>query len=449
VYREIWAENIRALLAEHDLSIAEAARLVGTSKQYLSAILAETEPPSMREQIIDRLSLLLHANPARLYTPLVASRPSLSNVRASSAPESERSLTPAEQAILAERNFLACEYQTSYFWAKCLLDRHSVELSPRAIAQAELLAGKCACLLGQSADASVHLRRALAFWRKRINAQPAKYLSVCLDTYRYLALSAHLAGDYPRVLELNEKALGLYSRFPDAAYDLKTKWENIALNMSRAAARVSLQAVGATADFLRAFCAAARLPALAERTEYELVFCRYALSRVGVVGDTHGQASTLVLAHAEELCVPPQHTRDPLVGLGYGLALWERGDVDALAAYAASWAVDQPNIDQGFVGAWLANMTAPAASHVPLLEVASGVSAGLAALLRACQASLEGDDLLTLHVWQNALYELRAVREYPLYFLAYAGGLKRFQLPPSYREEMQASLKRSAGAYAR
>jgi AraC-like DNA-binding protein len=69
LYRDIWRHNVKQLLAENNLSIAEAARLVGTSKQYLSSILAETEPSSMRELVADRLSLLLHATPARLYTP--------------------------------------------------------------------------------------------------------------------------------------------------------------------------------------------------------------------------------------------------------------------------------------------------------------------------------------------------------------------------------------------
>ena len=408
LYRDIWRQNVRQMLTERNLSIAETARLVGTSKQYLSAILAETEPSSMRELIVDRLSLLLHATPARLYTPSEQATASHPMPPLSWDHRLDASLAPVEQAVLAERHFLAREYGTSFRLAKALLLQHGAELAPAAVAHAELLAGKSACLLGHPADASAHLRRALAFWQKRLTAQAAKYLSHCVDTYRYLALSAHVAGNYPRSLELYFRAMALYEKYPQAASDLAAKWEALALNSMRTATRINLRTVSDTADRLLAFAAAAELHKLAERVSYDLEFCRYA------VGRATGDASAV----CDE---PPSAMRDAVICLGYGLALWERGESDAL----------KPLAD---------NLAAASDSH-------EAVFAGLTLHLDACRAASAGDGHRALHTWQSALHTLLSVCEYPLYFLAFTGGLRHFSLSATYRQDLETVLALRLRAY--
>ncbi|MBT9154519.1 MAG: hypothetical protein DDT39_01197 [Firmicutes bacterium] len=428
MYRDIWQSNVKRLLADNKLSIAEAARLVGTSKQYLSAILAETEPTSMRERILDSLSLLLHATPARLYTPETNAALGVGEALAQVTTEVDAGLSPAEQAVLAERHFLAHEYGASYSLTTRLLKRHGGELTPAAVAQAELLAGKSACLFGSWEAAEPHLLRALAFWRKRLTAQPAKCLPSCLDTYRYLALAAHLAGDYPRALQLQTKALRLYKKYPLEASDLSAKWEAIALSALRTAARLSLSNLSKTVDELLAFCALAKLRELALRVQYELDFCQYALSR-----------ATMRMATP---CEPPSPRGDLSVVVRHGLALWEREETVRLAALAQDAALDPLNPDQRFVQAWLAKMAAPQECHMQLEAEDSSVSRGLTSLALACQAATQGDAHGALHAWQNALYEFLLAREYPMYFLAYAGGLKQLSLAGDYREALQADLAR-------
>jgi hypothetical protein len=434
LYRDTWRHNVKQLLAENNLSIAEAARLVGTSKQYLSAILAETEPSSMRELVADRLSLLLHATPARLYTPSEEPSASRRMPTESSWHTPEESLAPVEQAVLAERHFLAREYGASFRLAKALLLQHGDELAPAAVAHTELLAGKSACLLGHSTDANAHLRRALAFWQKRLTAQPAKYLSHCLDTYRYLALAAHVDEDYARALELQLRAIALYERFPQAASELTGKWEALALNSMRTATRISLRTVSDTADRLLAFSTVAKLQALTMRFSYDLEFCRYAIGRA--TGDASAPCYE-----------PPSTMRDAALYLGYGLTLWERGESDALRALADSLSAESDSQEQQFVRSWLTQMAAPLESRARSNDSPTALFAGLTALLDACCASAAGDNYRALHAWQSALRELLSARDYPLYFLAFAGGLKHFTLADSYRHDLQAVLALRVRAY--
>jgi len=432
LYQAIWRENIRRLLAESKLSVAEAARLVGTSKQYLSAILAETEPTSMRERIIERLSLLLHANPDRLFTP--PGTPLGTNRTFPPAePEEDTPLTPVEQAVLAERNFLAHQYNISYALVIALLKRHHDELAPAAVAQAELLAGKSACLYGNYVAAEFHLARALSFWRKRMTAQPTKYLSPCLDTYRYLALAAHLAGDQKRALQLQMKALALYSKFPFMVHDLSARWEAIALSALRTATRISLGVLRKTADELLVFCDLAELTAFGARVRYEASFYQYAIGRATVpVGIP---------------CEPPSPASDLWLAVCYGMALWESQEKAKLSTFAQDVALDTPSPDQRFVQTWLTRMADPHGNHVQFEAEDSPVSRALTSLARACQAAAQNDAHLALHAWQNALFELLRAREYPLYFLAYAGGLRQFPLTDDYRETLQADLARRVNVY--
>ncbi len=72
----------------------------------------------------------------------------------------------------------------------------------------------------------------------------------------------------------------------------------------------------------------------------------------------------------------------------------------------------------------------------------SSVSRGLTSLALACQAATQGYAHGALHAWQNALYEFLLAREYPMYFLVYAGGLKQLSLAGDYREALQADLAR-------
>jgi len=389
----------------------------------------------MRELVADRLSLLLHATPARLYTPSeqATATSRLPPLSLDHAPDA--SLAPVEQAVLAERHFLAREYGASYRLVNALLLQHGEDLAPAAVAHAELLAGKSACLLGQSADANSHLRRALAFWQKRLTAQPAKYLSHCVDTYRYLALAAHVAGDYPRSLELHFRAMALYERYPQAASDLTAKWAALALNSMRTATRINLLTVRATAERLRAFSAVAGLPELAQRVSYDLEFCRYAAG-----------CPTL---DASALGKLPSTMRDAGMCLGYGLALWAGDDRDALKALADNLAIDGDSQEQQFVHSWLIQMAAPTDGQAPLDAAPVAVFAGLTSLLNACRAASAGDDHRALQAWQNALHTLLAVCEYPLYFLAFTGGLRHFSLSATYRQDLEAVLAMRVSAYTR
>ena len=406
---------------------------MGTSKQYLSAILAETEPASMRERIFDRLSLLLHATPARLFTPEADTPSAAENALLKGAHDFDASLTQAEQAVLADRHFLACEYGASYALVTRLLAQHGDALTPGATAQAELLAGKSACGLGDWQAAKQHLERAQAFWRKRLSAQPAKYLSLCLDTYRYLALAAHLAGDYSLALQCHERALGLYKKHPCAAGDLTAKWEAIALGALRTAARISLASLVKTADAVLAFCAEARLTELSQRVRYETDFCHYAISR-----------ATMQTGSLPKL---PTHATDLWLAVCQGVALWERGDTTNLLAFAQGAELGLQSQEQRFVQAWLTQMAGPQASQKPLAAEDSSLTRGLLALALACHRAAGADAPGAFVAWQNALYELLLAREHPLYFLAYVGGLRQFAPAPDYQAALRADLARRVSAF--
>lgn len=434
LYKEIWAQNVKTLLSQNNLSISEAARLVGTSKQYLSSILAETEPQSKREKTIERLSLLLHANPARLYAPTNSGKAGAHHVPSPLVGHLQAGLTAVEQAIMAERHFLSRDYAGSYAIITDLLQRYGGELSPIALVQAKLLAGKNACLLGYYEAAKTYIREAQALFQRRLTAQPEKYLSACLDAYRYLALVAHLEGNYEGALRIQQKGIALSTRYPELTAELTSKWETLGFNMLRTAVRTGRQSMlVSTAEQLSALSARVGLPELAERVRFEVDLSAYAVARVSL--------------HNVSIPKPPCLSRDPLQHMAYGLVLWDRGEFGLLENHITTTVQDTGSPDHSYAVWWL-NALMDKCTLSPECNGASPTSLAMGKIAFAWKAYRASSKTQAFHYWQDCLFELRALREIPLYLLVYSWGIREFPLD-EYIEILKATADRALAAYTR
>jgi len=184
------------------------------------------------------------------------------------------------------------------------------------------------------------------------------------------------------------------------------------------------------------------MPELSLRVKYELEFCHYAV-KIGAMQDG-------------TIDEPPNSERDLRLAVCYGLALWERDNKALLIQHAERAQADLLQPNQRFVRAWLAAMAYPQASdqrleplHRPSNADDSLLLRSLTSLARACQAAARGDAYAALCSWQDALFGLRAAREHQLYFVTFAGGLKRFRLSEDYRLALRDDLSRQVNAYAR
>jgi len=432
VFKKVWAENVRTLLADNNVTVAEAARLLGTSKQYLTTILGDSQPQSTKEQVVESLSLLLHAHPGRLYSPL----PAVLEEQITETPTVNWQLmdmpsSAAEQAVLAERHFLGGDYRGSLAFVKHLLSVHGPSLLPIATAQAQLLAGKAACLLGQAATAREHLKLAQRVFQKRVSAQPEKYLLLCLECYRYGALAAHLERDYALAMKLQRQALQLLARHHSAEDSLGMKWETLGQNMLRTAVKQGkLQGIVEVAEELLVLAERLGSLGLAERAAFARQFAFHAVARARAQGNA-----------GSEVVVPqPRVLRDPLTLLHYGLVLWDRGD--DLMSWVDTWSVDVSSEDLGLTHEWLSGLAVAGTATSPFREAAALKPWGL---IMGAFTALAGRTEQAFHLWQEALFELKASRDMPVYLLTLALGIDKFSthLTAHNRQVLQAVLDKA------
>ena len=418
MYKQIWSENVKALLDSRGLTIAEAAEIIGTSRQYLSAILAEGEPQSAKEAIVDNLNWLLHANPGRFYQMPPRSDDYLCG-RFESDEAAVFHLSPAETAILAEQNFRGGHYPRAHAVAEALLRISHGELVPAALAQAELLSGKSACLSGNPAVALPRLKSALSFYRKRLSAQPEKYFSLCLDSYRYLGLAYFLQSNYTKASNQLVAACRLAKQYPHLAVDVIPRLEEVVANLLRSASRQgSMSEVAQSASVVAAMAAACGLTGITHYVTLELALA---------------QCPPLIVAGEAPYVDSILHSRIPalfrlsfagyesLQGYTYLLILFLTGDRDGLESVFRTLSEETPT-NQGAAAIAEMFLVLLQGRKPRLVPPASGVSEPkvFAALQRAGEAArLTGPETnrLQRHLWQEALGILREEREIPLYIL--------------------------------
>lgn len=430
MFKKLWAENVRTLLADNNITVAEAARMLGTSKQYLTTILGDSQPQSTKEQVVESLSLLLHAHPGRLYSPL----PAVLEEQITESPTVNWQLmdmpsSAAEQAVLAERHFLGGDYRGSLAFVKHLLSAHGNSLMPIATAQAQLLAGKSACLLGQASTAREHLKVAQRVFQKRVSAQPQKYLPLCLECYRYGALAAHLEKDYALAMKLQRQALHLLAKHQGEEDNHGMKWETLGQNMLRTAVKQGkLQGIVEVAEELLVLADRLGSLGLAERAAFTRQFVLHAVARA------QGNAGS------EAMLSQPRVVRDALILLHYGLVLWDRGE--DLRLLLDTWPVDVSSEDLSLAHEWLSILAENSKTTPPFAEAAALKPWGL---IISAFAALEGSTEQAFHLWQEALFELKASRDMPLYLLTLAMGIDKFSahLTVHNRQVLQAALDKA------
>jgi len=430
VFKKLWAENVRTLLADNNITVAEAARLLGTSKQYLTTILGDSQPQSTKEQVVESLSLLLHAHPGRLYSPL----PAALGEQVTESPTVDWQLrdmpsSAAEQAVLAERHFLGGDYRGSLAFVTHLLSAHGHSLMPIATAQAQLLAGKSACLLGQASTAREHLKAAQRVFQKRVRAQPQKYLPLCLECYRYGALAAHLEKDYAQAMKLQRQALQLLAKYQGEDNNHGMKWEALGQNMLRTAVKQGkLQGIVEVAEELLVLALRLGSLGLAERAIFARQFALHAVARA------QGNAGS------EDILPQPRVLKDPLILLHYGIVLWDRGD--DLMSWVDTWSVDVSSEDSSLAHEWLGCLAGTGKAIPPFREAAALKPWGL---IIGAFSALAGRTEQAFHLWQEALFELKASRDIPLYLLTLAMGIDKFSahLTAHNRQVLQAALDKA------
>jgi len=406
LYKQVWIRNVKKLLAQNNLSISEAARLIGTSKQYLSAILNESEPQSVKEQVLEKLSWLLHSDPSKLYTPEIPQE-GVDNTVSQATFHAEDAASAPEMAILAERHFLSQDYVGCLSVVGKLLNEYSWELSPAATAQALLLAGKCCCLQGKSADARLFLRDALSLFQKRLSAQPTKYLPLCMDAYRYLALAEYADEQYVEAVKSYQRIFVLARRYPELSSELLGKVESAGNGLLRAAVKQGrLSIVKTVADEIEAFAEEYSMEGMVSRAAVERAFCIY------VVTPNHG----LRLPDSAE-CF-----HEPLAALQYGLLLWESGQYYELSVHAERLQTIAES-ELVFVARWLQGLLALSDySATNLAELSAllqpewpSVYRSIILVMRALRLSLNGDNFSAAYLWQEALFTLKQNKEFAFY----------------------------------
>ncbi|KAF0195175.1 MAG: hypothetical protein FD169_1529 [Bacillota bacterium] len=416
MYKQVWNDNVRRLLAENKLSLSEAAKLIGTSKQYLSSILAEAEPQSTKEDIMHRLCILLHTNPGRLYAlPDMDTSPNI-QLESQAIIHAQQATSAADLAILAERHFLAQDYTGCHQVVRKLLNEYAFELSPAATAQALLLAGKCCCLQGQAVQARAFLKEALVLFQKRLTAQPDKYLTLCMDTYRYLGLAEYSDEQYSQAIKVYLRVFALAERYPELATELVGKVDNAGTGMLRCAVKLGkiscLESVGKDINKMAASLELSRLQC---RAQVEEVFCTYLIKKVTQPNNPN-PALDFGGCNA---CYT-----DPFTALQYGLMLWDSGRAYELAEFSAQVELTSEG-ELAFVGTWLRSLLsltdyAETAVRLSRLEKMldghwAALYKGIFIVLKAVWLNLTGEKVKSFYLWQDALHILRSNRETPYY----------------------------------
>lgn len=419
MYKEIWSENVKSLLHERGLTIAQAAEMLGTSRQYLSAILAEGEPRSAKEAITENLHWLLHTNPSGLYK-LPCGEVSAFAGGTGTKEADLMHLSPVETAILAEQSFRGGHYRRAHAIAESLLGNSQSELVPAALAQAHLLSGKSACLAGDFTAALPRLKAALAFYRKRLSGQAEKYFSLCIDSYRYYGLAFYLKGDYAQASRQLLSACRLAEQYPQFAADVATRLEEAAANLLRAASRQgSRSALEQASSAVASMAGKCGFWNLTHYVTLELALAQY-LERI-----VHGGGVSPAADGSVDFAALLRLSRagyESLQGYTYILMLFLTGDRVALETVLSDLNREARGIHSGAAALtarflYLLGVKAPGGAQ-PTGEISEpGI---FAALQSACEAeSLSAPEISRLrhHLWQETLGSLREEREFPLYML--------------------------------
>ena len=419
MYKRIWSENVKSLLEKRGLTMAQAADILGTSRQYLSAILAEGEPQSAKESIIENLHWLLHTDPGKLYS-LPGLPGELDSFQAQPRNMSLPDLSPVETAILAEQSFRGGHYRRAHGIAEMLLELYEAELVPAAVAQAELLSGKSACLAGNVSNGIPRLTSALSFYRKRLSAQPEKFFSLCIDSSRYLGLALYLQGDYPQSIKRLTTACHLAARYPALAEELSARLEEVATNLLRAATRQGrLAELAEAAAVVMDMADKCGFVALRHYVTLELTLAQYPGK---IVAEADFPADILQRDDVLTLFRKSSYGFESLQGYTFALILYLMKDSEGLSAVAQA-VQGETRWSQSGAQSLVAMFLALLGGALPNPAVASATVSEpsvFSALQQAGQAQslgCSGSGRLAMILWQEALGTLRDEREFPLYIL--------------------------------
>jgi tetratricopeptide (TPR) repeat protein/DNA-binding Xre family transcriptional regulator len=452
VFKEVWADNVRHLLRERGLTVAEAARAVGTSKQYLSAILAE-EASSTRETVMERLCMLLHTTPADLFTPVPFGGKDETDTASLGDVDS---VSPVELAIRAERHLLAGEYLRAYSEASALLLRHESELAPGARAQVLLLAGRAGCLAGVQREPLTMLREALTLFQKRLSSQPEKYLPLSMDCYRYMGLACYSLGEYGQASRYFSRVCALAERYPELAVDLEAKIESAVSQWLRSAMRQGkLQGFFHAYESARSMANRFSFNAILRMIEVERLFCLYPLALVWgkerrVLDEFHGRECEGLMAQWSS---GPLSAVDVQQAIQYALLLHLSDHEEALSHLQQL--LQRSMASRGLVSAVMEGLLVLSRGDEANYNRSLGrlrqssfsdEERNAPALVHAASHILQGllcerlNLLVSAHLaWQSALGTLRSSRDLPTYVL----GLQWYlQTTAQHLDEAESAISR-------
>lgn len=237
--REIWINNVREIMRKAQLSLSEAADVLGTSKQYLSQLLDPVRPLSTRERIMHDLVFLLQTTQSDLFDPNKL-KPPLPAIP-SMTRKSETSALPANGQELL-RQIKAMDEIRDYGELAALCEQAGCgvinELSPGEHADLNYYWGKALINRQRSESGEERIRSALRLFQQRQTHQPETYVPRIIGCYRHLALAAYFSQRFDMSIKHNRMIMSKWQDHPK--FVDKNEVLDAATNMLRAAKRGGL-----------------------------------------------------------------------------------------------------------------------------------------------------------------------------------------------------------------
>ena len=260
------------------------------------------------------------------------------------------------------------------------------------------------------------LFRSLVLFQKRLTAQPSKYLTLCMDTYRYLGLAEYSDEQYNQAIKAYLRIFALAERYPELATELVGKVDNAGNGMLRCAVKLGkVSCLESVVTDINKMSSRLELGRLQCRARLEKAFCSYLINRITVPSSPN-----LTIDFGDSNA----YITDPFTALQYGLMLWDSGSSYELAEFSAQVELASAG-ELAFVGAWLSSLlsltdyveTAARLSRLEkMLDVHwAGLYKGIYIALKAAWLNLTGEKVNSFYLWQEALYILRSNRETPYY----------------------------------
>jgi transcriptional regulator with XRE-family HTH domain len=202
------AQNLRRLIKQNGLKISDVAKSVGTSRQYLASILNSSRQ-SKKEQIIDRLCLLLDVSTPRLYIQ--------------TRREPGELVPPAEEVPLGmpvTRGLIDKDFRHHFAdllqrgqHQQILVDSDYVfrerarSLTQRELAEIGLTRGKAFIHMYRPNEGIQAIRECLKLFQQRQTLQPEVFMPYIIDCFYWLARASYMVGDPAAALRFYTKLI--------------------------------------------------------------------------------------------------------------------------------------------------------------------------------------------------------------------------------------------------